>query len=205
MMNSFLSWLGARWRASGEADEEYRPDLLDQFYSTLHVIALAARSHGPSEGTNTEVDAKLRQLFEEPPSWRGAYEIEQLLSLVMTEEQLNTELERRLEEARQLKLTYVGTLEKQWGAATSPASENNVSLKRALLQRLLNDLQWFYFQRIQRRSASKKLGLRVSAMFLSAFLFFFLVISIQFLAHQQMRADSDLAKPPSRDQAKLSE
>ena len=201
-MNSFLAWLGDRWRASGDADEEYRPDLLDQFYSTLHVIALAARSHGVSEGTNTEVDAKLRQLFDEPPSWRGAYEIEQLLSLVMTEEQLNTELERRLEEARELRLTYVGTLEKQWGAATT---ENNVPLKRALLQRLLNDLQWFYFQRIQRRSAGKKLGLRVSAMFLSAFLFFFLVLSIQFLAHQQMRADSDPAKPPNRDQARLNE
>jgi hypothetical protein len=202
MGNSFLAWLSAQRRPSGDSDEDYRPDLLNQFYSTLHVLHLAARSPSAAEGSNTEIDAKIRQLFEAPPSWRGAYEIEQLLSLIMTEEQLNTELERRLQEAREVQLTYVGTLEKQWGAATT---ENNSNLKRALLQRLLNDLQWFYSQRIQRRNAGKKLGIRVSALFLSAFVFFFLVISIQFFAHPLMQAKGEIERPDNGAQAELSD
>ena len=174
-----LTRLTAALRPKADAGEDQGPDLLKQFYSTLRVIYLATHSKNAGQPPNEKIDAKLKQLFEATPSWRGAYEIEQLLSLVMTEEQLDTELARRLEEAKGVQLTYVGKLEEQWGAANE---SNSTKAKRALLQRLLNDLQWFYSQRIQRRAARQKLGIRVSCLFLSAFLFFFLVLSIQFLA-----------------------
>jgi len=41
--------------------------------------------------------------------------------------------------------------------------------KRAVLHRLVNDLQWFYTQRFQRRRTARILNHRVSKVFLAAF------------------------------------
>ena len=88
-------------------------ELLEQFYSTLGVIHLAARDIG-SESSETDVDQKIKELLvPEQRTWPGAYRIEQLLSLVMTEDQLDAELKRRLDEAKKLELTYISTLDEQ--------------------------------------------------------------------------------------------
>jgi hypothetical protein len=158
-LSNFLPWLRPTADAQGklrapktDPEEKHKYELLGQFYSTLRVIYLAARQDTGSQSLNTEIDEKIKQLLDEPPlsrSWRDAYEIEQLLSLIMTEQQLSAELSRRLEEAKYLKLPYVDKLEEIAGQQT------DIKSRRAAFQRLLNDLQWFYSQRIQRSATSK--------------------------------------------------
>ena len=175
--SKLLAWM------TTDADEQHGAELLEQFYSTLRVIYLAARQDIGGEFPATEIDKQVRELLDDPEgshSWRGAYEIEQLLSFIMTEGQLNAELPRRLEEAKKLELTYVSGLE------ALASQQSDVKTRRTIYQRLLNDLQWFYMQRIRRRAASRKLAVRVSALFLLAFFVFFLVIGIQFLAQPQI-------------------
>jgi hypothetical protein len=192
--SNLLPWLWSKADAQqkprppkANPDEKHSYELLGQFYSTLRVMWLAARQDTGTQALNSEIDEKIKQLLDEPPlsrSWRDAYEIEQLLNLVMTEQQLNAELSRRLEEAKDLKLPYINKLEEIAGQQT------DIKARRALFQRLLNDLQWFYSQRIQRSETSKKLGSRVSSMFFVAFVVFFFVISIQFFAQPRVLVEA---------------
>jgi len=166
-------------------DELHRSDLLEQFYLTLGVTYLAAPRLEPSV-----VHERLDRLFRDDHSWRNAYEIEQLLCFVISEEQLETELERRLAEAKALKLEHVDVIGKELDATTSS------SAKRVVLHRLLNDLQWFYAKRVQHRSASKRLMLRVSSLFMVALVALFLVLFIQFFAQGTPTALLNPQSPP---------
>ena len=85
--------------------------------------------------------------------------------------------ERRLAEAKALKLEYVDAIEKELQDPITPPH------RRIILHRLLNDLQWFYSKRVQRHAASKRLMLRVSSLFMVALVTLFLVLFIQFFAH----------------------
>jgi hypothetical protein len=156
---------------SKDEEEEHRGDLLDQFYLTLGVMLLAA-----PKDERPDVHGKLQWLFVQPRSWRNAYELEQLLCLVMSEPQLTVELKRRLAEAKALKLDYLDVVEEG-------LKDTVVGNKRIAFQRLLNDLQWFYVKRVQQRSAGKRLMRRVSALFVLSALTLFLVLLIQFFAH----------------------
>ena len=169
----------ARLRAGSVSGPEHNKALLEQFYVTLRVIRHAARHEGVgADAIRQEIDA----LFELPPAWRVAYEIEQLLTLVMTPAQLDADLERRLEELRSKEMPFVELYAGQY-ERIRPTSEDEP--RRVLLQRLLNDSQWFYEQRINRRSAARKLSSRISVLFLSVFVIFFLVMGIQFFAQQR--------------------
>lgn len=173
-------------------EDETREVLLNQFYSTLEVMYFAAKP-APAAGVggaSAKQHERINQLFDaRSRTWNGAYEIEQLLSFVMTDEQVDAELPRRRAEAKAHKLEYISGIEKQLdgiraieedsGSDQTKLDQCRVS-KRYILQRLLNDLQWFYKQRIRRREAAKRLSLRVSALFLSAFLFFFTLLFVQY-------------------------
>lgn len=169
-------------------DRQVREELLAQFYATLRVMYLGAR---PATESTVSMHERIRECFADEPSWAGAYEIEQLLAYVMTDEQVAAELPRRMAEARTLGLAHVGELDKQYSAAVGVLDSKDVGAEqrhsarnamRVILQRLLNDLQWFYNQRIRRREAAKRLSVRVSALFLSAFLFFFGLLFVQYLS-----------------------
>ena len=92
-------------------------------------------------------------------------------------QQVQSELDRRLVEAKALKLEFVDVINKELQDATKTVD------KRILLHRLLNDLQWFYSKRVHYRSASRRLMLRVSLLFMVALVTLFLVLFIQFFAH----------------------
>jgi hypothetical protein len=158
-----------------EDDDSHRVVLLDQFYLTLSVTYSAAGPPAVPSALHDRID----RLFAAAQSWRNAYEIEQLLCFVMTEHQLETELNRRLAEAKVLKLEFVDTVDLELhddgGKLTTPD-------KRFVLHRLLNDLQWFYMKRIQHRTAGKRLMQRVSLLFVGALVTMFLVLFIQFFA-----------------------
>ena len=177
-----------------DAEEAYRENLLAQFYSTLNSIFLGLESD-PNASPNPKVQSRIEQLFEDPQrTWSSAYEIEQLLSLIMTEAQLDVEFNRRIEEAKTQELPYTTVLGTLYEDAIK---KNSVEQKRAVLQRLLNDLQWFFAQRIHRRLSGKILSNHVSRLFFSAILFFVLILSIQFYADRP--PESQPSKPASHD------
>lgn len=174
---------------ANDAQGTVREDLLDQFYSTLRVTYLSAQK--PADDTD-EIHQRIRAGLDGERSWRGAYEIEQLLAFIMTKEQLTTEVVRRMNEAEALKLPFVPGLSKQLGEALAVLNDEKQDAEtkarswdtvRYVLHRLLNDLQWFYKQRIRRRDAAMRLSLRVSALFFTALVYFFALLFIQFFAH----------------------
>lgn len=156
-----------------DSDERHKGDLLEQFYLTLNVMFLGAPAVAGSV-----VHERVERLFRSPHSWRNAYEIEQLLCFVLTDQQLQAELDRRLVEAKALKLEFVDVINRE---LQDPGKTVD---KRILLHRLLNDLQWFYSKRVHYRSAGKRLMLRVSLLFMVSLVTLFLVLFIQFFAHQ---------------------
>lgn len=153
--------------------------LLEQFYATLQVTHLAARQE---RSPSNEAVHDLIDTLEEQPSWRVAYQIEQLLSLVLTEAQLNTESKRRMAEANDLNLPSAGILKALFEEpADNQDKTQTTTKKRAVLHRLLNDLQWFYSQHYQRRLAAETLAFRVSRLFLFTFIVFFIVLFRQLI------------------------
>jgi hypothetical protein len=146
--------------------------LLKQFYVTLRVTYVAA-----PPAPKSVVHERIERLFDDVQTWRNAYEIEQLLCFVLSPQQLDMELSRRLAEAVELKLEHVAIINEEL-QATNPMPD-----KRIVLHRLLNDLQWFYSKRNQHRASSKRLMVRVSSLFIVALATFSLVLFIQFFAH----------------------
>jgi len=161
--------------ASGtEPDEEAERDgrtitvLLDQFYVTLRSIQQSINRTASTSPELAGIRNRIDKLFEAPKSWRNAYEIEQLQCFLFAGGQLDTEITRRFDEADSRKLASAVALKALLGP---PEKWQEVSedKKRAVLQRLLNDLQWFYTQRFQRRRTARVLNQRVSKVFLTAF------------------------------------
>lgn len=179
--------LCARTPRSDLPDQEPSRELLGQFYSTLRVMYLAARPY-PGQGKPWATQhVRIRCLLRaKDPCWNDAYEIEQLLPFVMTDEQLEAELPRRMAEAKALELPFSNKLSEQLSAVSDKETKDDAdrektsATKRYILQRLLNDLQWFYNQRMRRRDKAKRLSQRVSALFISAFLFFFVLLFLQY-------------------------
>jgi hypothetical protein len=168
-----------------EPEERHKTQLLEQFYLTLGVIYLTTPK---VEGS--VVHEKIDKLLATSHSWRNAYEIEQLLCFIVTDQQLETVFERRLAEAKALKLEYVGVIEKLLAVGPPVPAD-----KRILLHRLLDDLQWFYSKRVQHRSASKRLMIRVSGLFIVALVTMFLVLFIQFFSHGAVQSGNAATTP----------
>ncbi|WP_119421000.1 hypothetical protein [Desertibaculum subflavum] len=151
--------------------------LLDQFYVTLRAVqrgidraALPPVQAGSAAGESIAAIRKdIDALLAQPQSWRSAYEIEQLQCQLMTGGQLDTELGRRLDEAEARKLASVPALKALLAKPEEGTETEQAERKRAVLHRLVNDLQWFYTQRYQRRRTARVLNDRVSLVFLAAF------------------------------------
>lgn len=182
-----------------DVNERHKADLLEQFYLTLRVTYSAVGSEtGGNAETVPDIRRGIDRLFKRPPSWQNAYEIEQFLCFLLNDAQLDTELRRRLAEARAVKLEHMAAIEDAMKGDTIPPST-----KRIVLHRLMNDLQWFYSKRVQHRAASKRLMVRVSRLFIAALVLFSLVLFIQFFAHAPANgggreASNGLATPGPR-------
>jgi hypothetical protein len=119
---------------------EELPALTAQFQLTLR--ALVAQLTEARHGAKEELPEALRSiqaLLEPPASWERCYEVEQRLVYHFEPVMLREELSRRLIEARDVLDGSV--LEHYRGAAREARSDPHV---RALLARLVNDLQWRY-------------------------------------------------------------
>jgi hypothetical protein len=163
-----------------------RNTLLEQFFSTLQITYLNALEAHDRVDDRPLVIASIERLFSTTPrTWQVAYCLELQLTQIMTPAQIDTEWIRRVGEAESLGLSHVANLTKKYSESDS------IDVRRAVMQRLLNDLQWYYQQRIRRRDAAQILAERVSRIFWIAFLIFVLLLFFQFPLNE------DFAPPAS--------
>jgi hypothetical protein len=117
---------------------------------------------------HSDIISRIDKLFQDEKSWRNAYQIEQLMVGIFDDETLEVELNRRLVDAKSI----LGEEITQYYNAASQTPEE--SEKRALLDRLINDLQWKYELRQLERSYRRLIRIRTSAIFVVAVVLFIL-------------------------------
>jgi hypothetical protein len=171
---------GAAPYETSERDGRTTTVLLDQFYVTLRSIQRAIDRNPPVSSDPDAIRDRIDNLFKVAQSWPNAYEIEQLQCHLFAAGRLDTEITRRFEEADSRKLASAVALKALLGP---PEKWHEVSedKKRAVLHRLVNDLQWFYTQRFQRRRTARVLNQRVSKVFLAAFAVLLTVLIAQLI------------------------
>ena len=119
-----------KWR-----DEEEK--LNTQFFLTLNSIFLRFKPQQPTP-EETVITARIEALLTGPEQWAFAYEAEQLLLNLYDDTAIKVELDRRLVEAEQNLSEKVATTYKDESSTATPTQQ------RALVARLVNDLQWRY-------------------------------------------------------------
>jgi uncharacterized protein (UPF0147 family) len=153
---SWLPWRG--W--DGER-------LIEQFYVTLDAQFSQIRDRNPAGDEDAERIAEIECLLaKEPKTWRGAYQIEQLLVPLYSDVELDREIRRRLVDAKEmLRPNTLAMCENQWEAIQQPDGAGQREEKVALLSRLVNDLQWRYEIRQAARDAGTTATFRTSLVF----------------------------------------
>lgn len=145
-------------------------ELTAQFYVTLEAYFAKVKDLVPprSQEAFDRVSHLLEQEPKETRNWTRAYAIEQLLIHLFDDETLASELQARVREAKgslkpALAEFYAGEVVK----TTLSAAE-----RRALLSRLVNDLQWRYTVDEVKRGYTKQITLQTGQMFVASMLVF---------------------------------
>ncbi len=157
-MTSLLSFL--RTPQAELPNNEIR-ELTAQFYVTLE--AYFAKVKGVTPPRCQEAYDRVIQLLEkEPRNWTQAYAIEQLLVHLFDDETLASELQVRVREAKgALKPALADHYAAE--AAKTPLSSDE---RRAVLSRLVNDLQWRYTVDEVKRGYTKEITLATGQLFI---------------------------------------
>ena len=167
-----------------------RDELLNDFYSNLEARYYGVR---PSEEYARVICDRIAEKFSGDRTWRRAREIEQLLALVISDEQVATEIPRLLAEAERITLPHTKIFNElfaeekqilQQGDIDDEQRTKALQSLRYLQQRLVNDLNYAWSQLRRKREYAKQYSARVSALFLTVFIYFFLLLYIQFFATQ---------------------
>ena len=175
------------FKDSGSQDEV--EELTKQFYVTLRAYFAKIKCMN-GEVRNAEAFARIDQLLSDPKneSWANAYEIEQLLVHLFDEATLATELTVRTLEARSiLRPELVAVYDAQAreadalpANADAAAQAKSADLRRTLLGRMVNDLQWRYIVNEASRRYSKMITKRTSYLSVAALLAFAVSTTIAF-------------------------
>lgn len=134
----------------GETSHEEVKELTDQFYVTLraYVARLDKDDESRSPKSFKQVEDRLK---EGKATWSDAYQMEQLLVDLFDERSLDVELQSRLLEAESSLRPVVAAHYVKMAGALKTSAE-----RRALLARLVNDLQWRYTVNEVKRGYSKE-------------------------------------------------
>lgn len=136
--------------------------LTNQFFATLRAYAASLPETLPLPAGRQKVEELLKQDTSQQ-TWSDAYQVEQLLVHYFSGPIVDRELERRvLEAGTVLRPEIAEYYAKEAGVATT------VEDKRALLLRLVNDLQWRYTVNEVKRDYSKEITSTVSRFFIYA-------------------------------------
>lgn len=154
----------------GAAEDERQ--LLEQFYTSLNAMYLKAKKGNINFEEFSEVTSKIEKLLQSEKSWRDAYQIEQLMPQIYDDETLEIELGRRLVDAK-----YVLS-EDTVQFYTDAAQSAERAEKHALMDRLINDLQWRYELRQLERNYKRLIRIRTSSVFVLSVVVFFLALAL---------------------------
>lgn len=139
-------------RKKGDASQEEVKELTDQFYVTLR--AYVARLDKEDESRAPKAFKQIEDLLRKDvrSTWSDAYQIEQLLVDLFDEHSLEVELHSRLLEAESNLRPSLATQYAKLATTLKTPQE-----RRALLARLVNDLQWRYTVDEVKRTYSKEI------------------------------------------------
>jgi hypothetical protein len=170
---------------AGSSEEEVQ-ELTAQFYVTLraYVARLGPDATARAPKSRQDVDSLLNA---DVPSWSNAYQIEQLLVDLFDDPTLEIELQSRLLEAEaNLRPALTAHYVELAKAATTSGA------RRALLARLINDLQWRHTVNEVRRTYSKEVSKRTGLIFILAVALFaaMVVVLAFFFNNRDWRANN---------------
>ena len=150
--------------APADPTEHEIRELTDQFYVTLRAsVSRLPPSNG--DGRAAKVRTDIDALLNGSPrrTWSRAYQIEQLMVDILDERALDVDLQtRRLEAESTLRPALTAQYSKLAGSAKTADD------RRALLARLVNDLQWRYTVNEVNRAYSKDITKVTAIIFISA-------------------------------------
>ena len=118
----------------GAAENERQ--LLEQFYTSLTAMYLKAKKGNINLEEYSDITTRIEKLLQGKKNWRDAYQVEQLMVQIFDDETLDVELGRRLVDVKNVLSADVNQY------YSESASTTELPEKRALLDRIVNDLQW---------------------------------------------------------------
>lgn len=160
--DSLLSRANAWFLSFAGLDDEIE-NLRTQFYVTLRAYLARIEASRPEDSAALD---RVRALLatDRRPRWSECYEVEQLMVHLFDEQTLSTELEVRLLEAKSALRKTVWEYYEREALAVAGSTER----RRALLARLVNDLQWRYTVQEGKRRFAKSLTTRTGIVFVIA-------------------------------------
>ena len=142
-------------------------ELTAQFYITLEASFIKVKGASPPRSQHAH-DRVSELLDNGPRNWTNAYAIEQLLVHLFDDGTLANELQVRVREARDALKPALG----DYYAAESVKTPMSADERRAVLSRLINDLQWRYTVNEVKRGYAKEITLKTGQMFVAALVVF---------------------------------
>ncbi len=116
---------------------ENEPEMLERYYSTLRVKLEHIRGSGTENG---ELLERLDGMLSSPgPTWKQAYEIQELMTELWREDMLNLEIKRALTQGERYLRPETHAL---YNEHAGVVQTGNTEGKRSLLRGLLADLHW---------------------------------------------------------------
>ncbi len=170
------SWFDGAWQALRDRRERDARvlGLIDQFYSTLAATYEQIKSSGADLTAFADIKAQIEHVLAADRSWRDAYRVEQLMVPLYSGAKLDIELRRRLLEAERITPPINGYY------SHLDLEKADDERKRALLARLVNDLQWRYENRQVEAYYRGLLAQRTSWVFVIATILFLIPVLIVF-------------------------
>jgi hypothetical protein len=154
------------------ASENEIKELTDQFFVTLR--AYVARLSAEDERRSPKSFAQIEDLLKDdrPKQWSDAYQIEQLIVDLFDDRTLEVELQSRLLEAESnLSPSLAAQYAKLIGGLKTPGE------RRAVLARMVNDLQWRHTVNEVKRSYAKLITNTTGVVFVASIAAFALTIA----------------------------
>lgn len=186
-MLTFLSWWKGQPAALSESEVR---ELTAQFYVTLEAYFAKVKSAGAPQCKDAW-DRVERLLTQEPRNWTNAYAVEQLLVHLFDDGTVESELQVRAQEARgALRPSLV-----DYYTAQIAKTDLVPDQRRALLGRIINDLQWRYTVNEVKRSYTKEITLKTGQLFIGSLLVFAFAVLLTWRFPDLQRFDVRLLVP----------
>ncbi|UCG56998.1 MAG: hypothetical protein JSU70_19300 [Phycisphaerales bacterium] len=153
------------------------PILTEQFFVTLQASFDQAKLNNPS--APEDAVQQIEAIFANPGRlWSDAYKVERLLVEIYDDKTVDVELGKRLIEAKS------NLSSEEYDHYLESEKKTDIP-KRALLSRLVNDLQWAYSKKSARRRHSRCIRARTSLVFVIsiipfALIFYYLKAAVEF-------------------------